>query len=171
MDEDIISNPYREDMIANDKLNDQIKNKLKSIEINNSKNNNNPFTSKIFGKNSGDNTLSNMNENNLNQNNMAPSIPFNSKVKENMAQNLMSDEDRKLNSYRSDDNEEYAQKSSDSLNPINAFGRQFDNESDATIENNSRVGYVNKNNYVKDEDEEDDNSSVIQNPFRDDIDN
>ena len=33
------------------------------------------------------------------------------------------------------------------------------------------IGYVNKNNYVKDEDEEDDNSSVIQNPFRDDIDN
>ena len=180
-DDDIISNPYREDFIINDQ-----KNIGPSDEIN--KKENNTFITKILGKK---NEKNNVNSH-LKIDNKKDGFSIKNITNENEI-----DTHRRLSSFGSLGSDEFRMNSIDSRYPINSSG----------IKNNINIGnnnhYLNEiignkyldkfnnselyshkkeneeenisNNNKKDndseDDDEDDNSSVIQNPFRDDIHN
>ena len=138
-DEDIIYNPYREDFIP-------------------------------------DSEVSKKSKNNINNNNIKelPLKNINSNDKSN------SEENKALETYRSFGSEEYRLRSFDSQNPINrkkisdtdsSFYFYKDNKDMKNIPgfNSKLFGDDNDKNNEEKLDDEEDNSSVIQNPLRDDI--
>ena len=180
-EDEIINNPYREDVILSDK-----ENKVGIDEKDNK------FLTKIFGKNNENNATTKI----KNNTEKVSELPVNKKTDGNYIQSKIIDEHKRLNSYSSLGSDEFKANSMDSFNPINTIRNQnnLNNEmnthfSGQNIENKNITGFkafelkdeyteennsnnINKENEdSKDEDEDDDISSVIQNPFRDDIDN
>ena len=167
-DEDIISNPYREDILMNEKidLDDQFQKDKGNL------------LSKILGKNTKNienNTILYNKENKM----KIPQIPLKNKIKDNDI-----DENRRLSSYRSFGSDEFRINSIESFNPINYPGIQINKEIEENnyylkenIGNKNNVKNIEENkskynikqNDFDNNDDEDDNSSVIQNPFRDDL--
>ena len=147
---------------------------------------NNNFISKIFGKHSEKNMLSNDKENKIKN----CGLSLKKKIKENELETH-----RRLNSNRSFGSEEkIIMNSIDSFNPINSseieinknfedkhhLRRNLANENIAQFNNlfyrenseEKKRKYVNKEKEQIDiNEDEDDNSSVIENPLRDDINN
>ena len=180
-EDEIICNPYREDVILSDKE--------KKGGINEK---NNKFLTKIFGRNNENNDTSKIKKINTEK---VSELPVNKKIDVNYIQSKIIDEHKRLNSYSSLGSDEFKVNSMDSFNPINSIRNQnnLNNEmsscfSGQNIENKNITGFkafelndeytegnnsnnINKENEDSKDEDEDDISSVIQNPFRDDIDN
>ena len=160
-DDEVINNPYREDLIINTEL----------------ESNKNTFISKIFGKNE-KNIKSEQKENIMKQKNIIPESSIKNKTNDTNIQNKETEEKRRLNSYINIGSDEFRPKSTDSINTMNSLDKKIidkniNNMNDIRNINNryiysvSNIKKENIDNKVK---EEEDISSVIYNPLRDDID-
>ena len=167
-DEEIISNPYREDLIMNEKI--DLDDPFQKDKGN--------LLSNILGKNSKNNDKNTVILNKENKMKI-PELSLKNKIKENDI-----DEHRRLSSYRSFGSDEFRVNSIESFNPINDPGIQFNKKIEGNNQylkenignkNNEEISEENNRKYNNDESDndnngdEDDNSSVIQNPFRDDL--